>query len=71
MQALLDDPDNREAPFSLGEKLTIQQVRFVAWPLRGRQKGASTPPKEPVVGRLDVRPIDGIRRPFDKGSRRR
>lgn len=34
MQSLTDDPDIREAPFSLEEKLTIQQVRFVASRLR-------------------------------------
>ena len=34
MQALHNDPDIREAPFSLEEKLTIQQVRFVAARLR-------------------------------------
>lgn len=34
MPALQNDPDIREALFSLEEKLTIQQVRFVAERLR-------------------------------------
>jgi len=34
MPALQDDPDIRDAPFSLEEKLTTQQVRFVARRLR-------------------------------------
>jgi len=34
MPALQNDPDIREAPFSLEEKLTIQQVRLVAARLR-------------------------------------
>ncbi|MBO6883045.1 MAG: hypothetical protein JJ869_05615 [Marivita sp.] len=34
MRALENDPDIRDAPFSLQEKLTIQQVRFVGARLR-------------------------------------
>ena len=34
MSALQNDPDIREAEFSLEEKLTIQQVRFVGVRLR-------------------------------------
>ena len=34
MPALQNDPDIREAEFSLEEKLTIQQVRFVGVRLR-------------------------------------
>jgi hypothetical protein len=40
MPALQNDPDIHEAPFSLKEKLTIQQVRFVGARLRDLRGGS-------------------------------